>query len=114
MMDMDIPEDVREVKRTIPQIRQRLHEIAVKLRDEEGLDAVSREIAELAEETKRIYGNRRAPNQGKPLTASKVAAVRRYAKRYPDASYTEIAYALDIPNIGRISDALTGIRGVDK
>lgn len=88
-------------RRTIPQIRARLEELA----DEHGID----ELRELAEETKRRSPVRRARSTKPKLTDGQRQELAAYAEEHPDASYMEIAVAHDT-TIGRVSEALAGFR----
>lgn len=90
------------MSRTIPEIRTRLHEIAI----EHGIP----ELHELADETKRHYHGRRAPNRNAPLTPEQVDAIKAYAKDHPAAHLSDIAVRFGT-NQGRVSEALFGKRG---
>lgn len=90
------------MSRTIPEIRTRLHELAI----EHGLA----ELHQLAEETKRQYHGRRAPNRNPPLTPEGVEAIREYASHHPRAPLQDIAVHFQT-NQGRVSEALFGKRG---
>lgn len=90
------------MRRTIPQIRARLLEIA----DEKGIP----ELAELAEETKREYHGRRAAPTRRSLTPALAAKIRSYARAHPRAAYHDMAERFHT-NIGRVSEALFGKRG---
>lgn len=89
-------------KRTLPQIRARLLEIA----DEAGLP----EVAELADETRREYHGRKAPVESRAVTPKLAASVRTYARRHPKASLLRIGVRHGI-NQGRVSEILFGKRG---
>lgn len=92
-------------KRTIPEIRHRLREIACELR-QQGLTDTGDEIWQLAQETIRNSPSRkRAPVKHAPLTLADKAAIRLYAKLNPDAHLSEIASHFDT-NPGRVSEAL--------
>lgn len=90
------------MSRTIPEIRTRLHEIAV----EHGIP----ELHQLADETKRQYHGRRAPARNAPLTPEQVEAIRAYARAHPEAHQQDIANRFRT-NAGRVSEALFGKRG---
>jgi hypothetical protein len=87
--------------RTIPQIRERLHELADLL----GVP----ELHDLANETKRRSPPRRVRNESVPVTPALERAVRNVAKAKPHWSYRRIGEYFGI-NIGRISEILTGFR----
>lgn len=86
---------------TIPDIRDRLHELA----DEHKID----ELHELAEATRRRYHGRRAPAKHGPLTDDEIDGIREYAKAHPDVAEAEIAARFQT-NQGRVSEALFGKR----
>jgi len=89
-------------KRTIPQIRKRLHEIAA--------DLNLPEIAELAEETKRQYHGRRAPVRALTVDEEIAEQVKAYALANPNAPQREIGQKFQIDG-GRVSEILHGRRG---
>lgn len=89
------------MRRTIPQIRDRLHELA----DEHGIE----ELHELAEETKRRSPVRRARARRLKLTDDMRREIVELAEAFPDASYDELNETLNV-GIGRISEALAGFR----
>lgn len=60
----------------------------------------------LAEETRRRKPIRRAPSKRNSVTTGQV---QKYLRTHPDADYEEIATALNA-NVGRVSEALRGIR----
>jgi len=84
-------------KRSIPEIRERLYEIA----EEEGLP----ELAELADETFRNPPVRRAARRSPKLTPALAAQIRVYAKSNPNAHQADIASHFNV-NPGRVSEAL--------
>lgn len=91
--------------KTIPEIRERLLEIAL---HPFLPPAIGAEIKELAEATKRRPAVRRVgPRQ--EFTDEKRKAVIAYATAFPEESYHEIARALDV-NTARISETLAGKR----
>ena len=96
-----------EAKRTIPQLRDRLVQIAIDLAD--FVPAYSREIMQIADETRRRYGGRRARPRAKKLTPELADAIRDLAVRYPDASQQQIATWVKTTS-GRVSEALIGKR----
>lgn len=87
--------------RTIPQIRARLLELAF----ETGID----ELAELARETYRRQGVRRAPVRSPPLTEQQKEAIRAYVRQHPTAHQQDVAQRFGT-NHGRVSEALIGKR----
>ncbi len=83
--------------RTIPEIRQRLYEIAI-------------ELNALADETRREFHGRRVPTTSKAMTTERTEAIREYAGAHPERSEHEIAVLFGV-NQGRVSEALFGKRG---
>ena len=88
--------------RTIPEIRERLHELA----DLHGID----ELAELAEETRRRAGRRPAPVKSRSLSEREKERIRAYTLAHPTLHYQEIADHFAI-NPGRVSEIVIGKRG---
>jgi hypothetical protein len=86
---------------TIPEIRRRLHELAV--------SAGIPELAELAEATRRRPAPRVAPVKSRPLEPWLAEWIRETAEENPDATQMEIAREFGV-NIGRVSEALHGKR----
>lgn len=95
--------------KTIPEIRARLHELAVDVQNIIGYDHIAIELHELAEETKRRSPIRCAKKRIAPMTDTQVAELKAYAAQMPDASYHELSQALG-HNTGRISEILAGKR----
>lgn len=90
-------------KRTIPEIRARLHEIANNIGGAHG-----EELHQLADETVRSSPSRKkAPVTHRPLTEVQRAQVRRYARNHPRVHIQDIAVRFHT-NIGRVSEALRG------
>jgi predicted metal-dependent phosphoesterase TrpH len=85
------------MKRTIPEIRERLRELAT----EHGLP----ELRQLAEETIRRPAVRRAPTRNKTPTPELAERIRNYARRHPRAHQQDIAQHFGV-NAGRVSEAL--------
>lgn len=83
--------------RTIPEVRERLREIA----DERGIE----ELHELADEMYRKSAKKRAPVRSPKLTPEMAEEIRRYAADHPDAHQQDIAEHFRV-NHGRISEAL--------
>ena len=84
-------------KRTIPQIRNRLREIA----DQNGIP----EIHDLVDEMYRRAPARRAPVTSQRFTPALAAEIRREAREHPEMSEQELGNRFEV-NPGRISDAL--------
>lgn len=84
-------------KRSIPEIRERLLEIA----EENNLP----EIKELVDEMYRRPPNRRAPPRSQKLTPPLAAEIRRYAKAHPTEAMDSIGHKFKV-NPGRISEAI--------
>lgn len=88
-------------KMTIPQVRDRLRELA----EEHGID----ELNELAAQMYREYNNGRAAVRSPTVTAEIAEEIRQYAAAHPDAHQQDIANAFGV-NHGRVSEALNGDR----
>ena len=92
-------------RRTIPQLRKRLLEIA------DGLDSAPETAAELrqivTEMVRSSPTRKRAPDRHPPLSQAQRLDIRRYAERNPDAHLTDIAIRFNT-NPGRVSEALRG------
>ena len=84
-------------KRGIPEIRDRLYELA----DELGVD----ELRQLADETYRRSPKKRARTRSPKLTPAMAARIRQYSRENPDAHQQDIATVFDL-NHGRVSEAL--------
>lgn len=84
-------------KRSIPEIRGRLRELA----QEYGI----KELKDLANELYRSSAVKRAPRRSQPLTAVLAEEIRKYAKSRPNLHQQDIANHFDI-NHGRVSEAL--------
>jgi len=87
-------------KRTIPEIRDRLREIAV--------DFDIPEIHELVDEMYRKSPIRRAVNRSEKLTPALAAEIRVYARANPDMHQREIANIFNM-NPGRVSEAMNDL-----
>ena len=90
------------MSRAIPEIRARLHQLAV----EHGIP----ELAQLAEETKRQYHGRRASPRARPVDKAVAARVQRFARMNPNMPQREIGRRFRIDG-GRVSEILFGKRG---
>lgn len=88
-------------RRTIPQIRARLIELAA----EHGIP----ELEELALETKRRPHVRKAPARSVQMTDRVAEDIRRYAAKHPRMPYAQIGVHFNL-NQGRVSEALAGKR----
>ena len=102
-------------KRTIPQIRVRLTEVAEELRALSPVCEQPRNILRLASEIDALVVQmvrepaiRRAPRQSLHVTGQIVQGVRRMAKN-PDVPLSKIAERFGI-NQGRVSEILNGKR----
>ncbi|WP_156360938.1 hypothetical protein [Sphingomonas sp. Leaf257] len=84
-------------KRTIPEIRARLRQIA----DEYGLD----ELHDLADETYRASPIKRASNRSAALTPELAEEIRNFATRNPRLHQRDVAQRFNV-NPGRVSEAL--------
>jgi hypothetical protein len=84
-------------KRTIPEIRTRLLQIA----EEHGVP----EIVELVDEMYRKRPIRRAPVRSQKLTPALAAEIRAYARTHPDMHQQDIAETFGV-NHGRVSQAM--------
>lgn len=89
-------------RRTIPEIRARLYELA-KMHD-------IAELAELAEETKREFHGRAGRVDARKVTPELAARVRDYAREHPTENQRNIGARFKIDH-GRVSEILHGKRG---
>ncbi len=106
----------RQPKRTIPQLRVRLREIAADLRLEEGgmpLDDIADEIEAICDESLRYFGGRKAKPRFPKLTEAEKEAVRATAAAHPTWSQKQIGDHHGTI-AARVSEALNGIRGQGK
>lgn len=87
-------------KRGIPEIRDRLREIA----DEEGLE----ELHDLADEMHRNSPVRRARPRSAQLTPELAEEIRNYARKNPRMHQRDIAQRFNV-NPGRVSEAMNNI-----
>jgi hypothetical protein len=87
-------------KRGIPEIRDRLRELA----DSEGLD----ELHDLADEMHRNSPIRRARPQSAQLTPQLAEEIRIYARKNPRMHQRDIAQRFNV-NPGRVSEAMNNI-----
>lgn len=88
-------------KRTIPQLRKRLRELAEELGQEE--------LSVIADELQRNPAARRAPRKSNPFTAEMAEQVREFARDHPDWHNQEIADHFGV-NPGRVSEAVNNRR----
>lgn len=84
-------------KRGIPELRDRLREIA----DEEGLG----EIHDICDEMCRNSPIKRAANKSRPLTPALAKEIRAYVKKHPRLHQRDVAQKFNV-NPGRVSEAL--------
>ena len=88
-------------KRTIPQIRARLRELA---------DALQiPELHDLADDTYRNPPVTRARRRSVKLTAKLAADIRNYHKKNPKLHQRDIAHKFNV-NPGRVSEALNNLK----
>ncbi|HEV7660782.1 MAG TPA: hypothetical protein VGO55_13165 [Allosphingosinicella sp.] len=87
-------------KRSIPQIRSRIREIA----DANGID----ELHDLADEMFRNSPVRRAKTRSRPLTAKLAEEIRKYAAKNPKLHQRDIAQRFNV-NPGRVSEAMNNL-----
>lgn len=85
----------------IPDIRERMHEIA-------DLHDIG-ELHELAEATRRRPRVRQSVPRSRPMTDELRAEIRQYADSHPRATLAEIGAACGV-NPGRVSEVLGGRR----
>lgn len=93
--------------RTIPQIRDALHEIASAI--QHYVPGYAAKLHELADETKRRPAVRPRRRKRPPLTEKQVEDIQTAAREFPDESYHKLSILLDI-NTARISEVLAGKR----
>lgn len=87
---------------TIPQIRERMYELAAEL--------ACPELAYLADATKRRYHGRSPRVHARRVTGPLAAAVRAYVRDHPEAHFEEVAPLFGIKG-GRVSEIMFGKRG---
>ena len=91
-------------KLTIPQIRERLFELAIYHNNPE--------LADLARATyRRSY--KRAPSTRSGLDRKLKASIRAFVKENPETAFQDVANIFGV-NPGRVSEALHGKRGEDQ
>jgi hypothetical protein len=96
-------------KRSIPEIRIRLQELA---KENAGLDRTNAgwsEVASLAEELHRNTPIGRVKPHSQKATTELSEEIRAYKKKHPEKSQREIAEVFDV-NPGRVSEALNNLR----
>jgi len=86
-------------KRTIPEIRNRLRELA----DEHGID----ELHDLADETYRQSPLRRAKRKSASLTPKLAEKIRKFVNKNPNLHQRDVAQKFNV-NPGRVSEAING------
>ena len=84
-------------KRSIPEIRDRLREIA----DEAGIE----ELQDLADQLYRKSPVKRAPNRSAHLTPELAEEIRNFVAENPTLHQRDVAQEFDV-NPGRVSEAL--------
>ena len=84
-------------KRSIPEVRDRLRELAAEL----GVD----ELNDLADELYRGRPARRAPTRSPKMTPELAEQIRQYATAHPAAHHQDIAEHFGV-NHGRVSEAI--------
>lgn len=89
-------------RRTIPEIRERLYELAGELG--------CAELRDLADETKRRPPVKRAPCAARGITPALARRVRAYVAAHPRKPNREIGAHFGIDG-GRVSEILAGKRG---
>jgi hypothetical protein len=106
-----MPERDPSKGRTIPEIRDRLHELAKQLRTSPDLVVriVAEELDRLADETKRVYRKPVVRMTAKHVTPEIEAAVRDYCARHPTAIFREVGLRFGIDG-GRVSEIVSGKR----
>jgi len=86
---------------TIPEVRDRLRELAEELEVDE--------LAELADQLYRRQAEKRAPRRSPVVTAEMAEEIRQFAEQHPDAHQQDIAEHFGV-NHGRVSEALNNER----
>lgn len=94
--------------RTIPQVREKLTEVAEAL-NEAGMRNASRTIKQLVRNMYRRPSVRKAATESVKFTPAVAARIRLFARRNPLASYLTMAKRFYV-STGRISEALAGKR----
>lgn len=84
-------------KMTIPEVRERLRELA----EEHGIE----ELNELVDQMYREYKNGKAPVRSPTVTAEMAEEIRQYARDNPNAHQQDITNVFGV-NHGRVSEAL--------
>jgi len=84
-------------KRGIPELRQRLREIA----DDEGID----EIHDIVDEMYRNSPIKRAANKSRSLTPELADQIRKFVAKNPKLHQRDVAQRFNV-NPGRVSEAL--------
>lgn len=88
-------------KRSIPQIRVRMRELA----DDHGID----ELHDLADDTYRSTPVTRAPRSSAPLTPQLAQKIRNFQAKNPNLHQRDIAHRFNV-NPGRVSEALNNLK----
>lgn len=87
-------------KRTVPQVRSRLRELA----DEHGID----ELHDLADELYRNPAVARAKPRSAQLTPELAEKIRKYVAKHPTLHQRDVAHHFNV-NPGRVSEALNNL-----
>lgn len=93
-------------RRTIPEIRDAMYTIAHVMKDM-GYTKLAKEMINLANETRRVYIKKRAPNECQVVTPKIKAKIIQYYKFNPRKSVRHIANVFDV-NQGRVSEIIGG------
>ena len=89
------------MSRTIPEIRERLYELATEMR--------CPELRQLADETKRRSFGKRAPKRASRVTPAMAIRVKAFCKANPKISQREVGRMFNIDG-GRVNEILHGYR----
>jgi len=92
---------VTTTKMSVPEVRERLYELANILG--------STELRHLAEQLHRRSPARHAPAASRRMTQERAAAIREYAARNPGLTEHQIGVVFGV-NQGRVSESLVGFR----
>jgi hypothetical protein len=92
------------MKRTIPQIRDRLRELAIEL------DCP--ELRDLAEETRRDFCGHKAAPEAAKITPERAAEILHFVKRFPHLSNRAVGRIFHVDG-GRVSELKNGKRVIN-
>ena len=96
-------------KRSIPEIRDRLHELVKENADNTAGKSAWSEVADLADELYRNTAISRAKPHSEKMTAELAEEIRAYKKANPEMSQRKIAEKFNV-NPGRVSESLNNLR----